>query len=162
MPDFTQILRTVSATKFGEVLGASSRKAREAYFHRHGVRSPKTAGRMPRPGAKNEARIAALYEALQAREDDEMVEEMLRTWLLSKRPLLAAALDHLGIPHDNGLTESDEVSRFEKLSRGDLKGLVEALTHVAPAEDIGIYLKFMGVSEVDEALGVSRKNEATS
>ena len=113
MPSFTAILREVSAEKFAEILAASARKSRETYFHRHGIRTPKISGRLPRPGAKNELRTAHLYEVLKDKDDDEMVEEVLRTWLLSKRSLLATALDHLGIEHDNGLTESNEVSKFE-------------------------------------------------
>ena len=53
--EFTLLLRTLDASKFSEVMAASSRKARETYFHRHGVRAP-SGGRFVRPGAKNEAR----------------------------------------------------------------------------------------------------------
>ncbi|MEE8410743.1 MAG: hypothetical protein V3T05_14175 [Myxococcota bacterium] len=149
--DFTAVVRTLSADKFAEVLAASSRKARETYFHRHGVRAP-GGGRFSKPGAKNEARTAKLYEALQSESDDEMAEEVLRTWLLTKRVMLAAALDHLGIEHNDGLTESDDLSKFEKLSARDAKSLISKLENVAPVEDVGIYLRFMGAKNVDKAL----------
>ena len=123
----------------------------EAYFHRHAIRAKKKGG-MPKPGAKNAERTAALYEALQDRKDEELAEEVLRTWLLTKRPLLVAALDHLGIDHEEGLTESDEVSKFEKLSMKDTKALIEACTVVADPMDISVYLRFMGVPNVDEAM----------
>ena len=150
---FTDVLRSVSLEKFTEIFSACSRKARETYFHRHGVRSPSKTTRLPKPGAKTEARIARLYEVLQDKEDDEMAEEILRTWLLTKRPMLAAALDHLGIEHENGLTESDEIKKFEKLGKREVKALVEKLEPHAPREDIGVYLKFMGVKDVDAKLG---------
>jgi hypothetical protein len=152
MPEFTVIIRSLSQEKFAEVVNASPRKSREVYFHRHNVKAPPSTSRMPKPGAKNEARTLALYQLLKETDDDQMSEEILRTWLLSKRPMLARALDHLGIKHDNGLTDSDDVGKFEKLSGKELKSLVKALDGVAPKEDVAVYLKFMGSQGVDEAL----------
>jgi hypothetical protein len=152
VPQFTELIRTISADKFGEIFAASSRQARETYFHRHDVKGPKKTNRIPKPGEKNQQRIAELYEVLKETDDDEMAEEVLRTWLLTKRQMLAAALDHLGIPHDNGLTESNDVSRFEKLSGKEIKQLAHKLGDVAPREDVALYLKFMGAQKVDEAL----------
>lgn len=152
MPEYSAILRTLSAEKFAEVLAASSRKARETYFHRHGVRAPTQASRLPRPGAKNEARTAELFKVLQERDDNELAEEILRSYLLTKRPLLAKALDHLGIPHQDGLTESDEVGKFEKLSAKEIRALAEVLSSLAPRDEVAVYLKFMGAPEVDAAL----------
>lgn len=153
MPAYSVILRTLSAEKFAEVLTASPRKARETYFHRHGVRAPAQASRLPRPGAKNEARTAELYRVLQRQDDNELAEEMLRTFLLTKRPMLARALDHLGIAHTDGLTESDDVHKFEKLSAKEIRDLTATLAAVAARDDIVLYLKFMGAPDVDEALG---------
>jgi len=152
VPDFTQIIRGVTAEKFSEILGASARTARESYFHRHGIRAPKTPG-LPRPGAKNQARTVSLYETIKKVDDDEMAEELLRNWFLTKRELLCKALDHLGVEHEDGLTESDEIARFEKLSPKDLKKLGEDLAKDSPREDVMLYLKFMGAKKVDETLG---------
>lgn len=151
MPQYSSILRSLSPEKFAEILSSSGRKAREVYFHRHNIRPPKTSG-IPKVGAKNEFRTGALYDVLRQRDDEELAEEMLRTWLLTKRPLLAAALDHLNIPHKDGLTDSDDVNRIEKLSAKELTGLVAKLRDVAPADEIAVYLKFMGAQGVDEAL----------
>ena len=148
MPQYTAILRSVSAQQFSETLAASGRKAREVYFHRHSIRSPKSTG-LPKAGAKNEARTAQLFSALKTTDDDELAEEVLRTYLLAKRPMLAAALDHLGIPHTQGLTDSEDVNRIEKLSADDLKALATELTKVAERRDIALYLKFMGATAVD-------------
>jgi hypothetical protein len=152
VPAFTEIIRAVTADKFAEIFGASARQARETYFHRHNVRAPKKVSRLPKPGEKNQARIAELYEVLRQNDDDEMVEEVLRSWLLTKRAMLAAALDHLGIPHQDGLTESNDVQKFEKLSAKEIKQLAQKLEAVAPREDVAVYLKFMGAAKVDEAL----------
>ena len=150
---FTDILCSVPAEKFQEIFSTSSRKARETYFHRHGVKASGAASRLPKPGAKNEERTAKLFDLLKDESDDEMSEEILRSWLLTKRPMLAAALDHLGIKHDNGLTESDEIKKFEKLSGGDIKALVKKLEGVAAKEEIAIYLRFMGTPAVEKVLG---------
>ena len=73
-------------------------------------------------------------------------------WLLGMRPLLMKALDHLGIENDNGLTDSDEVSKIADLDKGNLKKLVAELKDVANIEDIALYLKFMGAKNVEAAL----------
>lgn len=151
MPQYSSIVRSLNAEKFSEILSTSGRKAREVYFHRHSIRSPKTSG-IPKAGAKNEFRTNALFAALQKRDDEELSEEMLRTWLLTKRELLSAALDHLKIEHKDGLTDSDDVSRIEKLTGKELQDLAGALKKIAPEDEIAIYLKFMGAQGVDEAL----------
>ena len=110
---------------------------------------PKTRG-LPKAGAKNEFRAAQLFGVLRDRDDDEMAEEVLRTWLLTKRAMLAAALDHLKIPHDNGLTDSDDVSRIEKLPKDELKTLYTTLAETSPKEDAALYLRFMG-ADVDSS-----------
>lgn len=154
MPAYSAILRELSSERFAEVFAASARKARETYFHRHRIKAPKTLGLGLKSGRKTEARTKALFEALAERDDDEMSEEILRTWLLAKRTLLATSLDHLGIAHTDGLTDSDDVKKIETLSVADLKKLAAVLKDkaVASVEDIAVYLKYMGAQKVDEAL----------
>jgi hypothetical protein len=151
MSQYTDIIRSVDGDKFKEIFSASSRQARETYFHRHGVKAPKSK-RMPKPGAKNEMRIAGLFEVLQTVEDEELTEEVIRSWLLTKRPMLAAALDHLKIEHNDGITDSDEVKKFEGLATKDLKKLVSVLEKVAEKSDIAVYLRYMGATGLDKAL----------
>ncbi len=149
---YMEIVRSISEEKFAEIFSASSRSARETYLHRHGIKSPKKSGRILRAGQKNEIRMKLLFKALKDTDDNEMVEEILRTWLLGKRTLLAGALDHLGIEHNEGLTDSDDIERFEKLSEKEVKSLVSDLSSVAEVEEISIYLKYMGAKNVDKAL----------
>jgi len=153
-PPYTAILRELSLSKFAEIFNTCSRQARQAYFHRHAVRAPKKkkAG-LPKAGAKNEARTALLYEVLRDKDDDEMADEILRTWLLTKRLLLAAALNHLGIPHEEGITDSDELEKqFEEIDVPALRALIDAMIQTAPLEDVQIYLEYMGAPKLDEAL----------
>ena len=152
MPAYTQIVREMSESKFQEVFAVSIRKARETYLGRHNIKAPKSVKKSLRAGAKNEARVQALYALLKTVDDEQMVEEILRTWLLSRRDILGAALDYLEIPHDNGLTESDDVDRLTTLSLDELKPLVTALAETASQDDISIYLRFMGAQNVSDAL----------
>ena len=152
MPAYTQIVREMSEAKFQEVFGVSIRKARETYLARHNIKAPKSVKKSLRAGAKNEARVVALFAHLKTVDDDQMVEEILRTWLLSRRDILGAALDYLEIPHDNGLTESDDVDKLSSLSVDELKPLVKALSETASTDDIQIYLRFMGAENVSDAL----------
>ena len=159
MPAYTQIIREMSEAKFQEVFGVSIRKARETYLARHNIKAPKSVKKSLRAGAKNEARVVALCTPENVVDDDQMVEEILRTWLLSRRDILGAALDYLEIPHDNGLTESDDVDKLSSLSVDELKPLVKALSETASTDDIQIYLRFMGAENVSDALtGLDRSH----
>ena len=149
---YMEIVRSLSEEKFAEIFLASSRSARETYLHRHGIKSPKKSSRVLRAGQKNELRMKALFKTLMDIDDNEMVEEILRTWLLGKRSLLAGALDHLGIEHNGGLTDSDDIERFEKLSEKEVKALASGLSDIADIDEISIYLKYMGAKNVDTAL----------
>lgn len=148
-PPYSSILRSVSGDKFGEIIGASTRKSRETYFARHGIRAPKAGRGFQKPGTKNEARAAALFDVLQSKDDDELAEELLRTYLLTKREILGAALDHLGIEHENGLTDSDEVEKFSALGKSEISSMVSELEKFGPRDDVVLYLKYMGAPDVD-------------
>ena len=63
-----------------------------------------------------------------------------------------AALDHLDIEHFDGLTDSEDVERFEKLNLKELKELVGILKGVAPIDEVEIYLRYMGSKNVGKAL----------
>jgi hypothetical protein len=152
MADYTQIIRDISPDKFMEIFSASARKAREVYFARHSIKLPKKGPKVRKPGAKNALRAQALFDVLQATTDDEMSEEILRVWLLGMRPMLGKALDHLGIENDNGLTDSDDVSKIADLDKGALKKLAAELKDTADPDDISVYLKFMGAKDVEAAL----------
>jgi hypothetical protein len=154
MPAYSAILRSLDVSRFTDIFNASARKSRETFFSRHRIRTPKNVGSGLNLGRKNEARIAALHAALAHQDDDEMAEALLRTWLLGRRPLLAACLDYLGIAHTDGLTESDDVQKIAELKPEELSKLVAALRErdVAPTQDIALYLKYMGAQNVDSAI----------
>jgi len=153
MPEFTAILRGVSAEKFSEIFSASSRKAREAYYHRHDIRKPKVSNKISSLHGSGEARTKGLFDVLQGNDDDQLAEEVLRTWLLTKRPMLAMALDPLEVPHDNGLTEAEDIDdTFGNLTVEQTQALITTLSEKHAKEDVALYLRFMGAKTVDEAL----------
>jgi hypothetical protein len=57
--------------------------------------------------------------------------------LSAQRPLMGAFLDALGIAHENGLIEEDEV----KPDPAKLPAAVVALEGQFPADDVGLYLR---------------------
>lgn len=155
--EFTAIIRDLSAEKFAEVFGASSRKARETYFRRHGIKKPKSSNKRSdlvssSTRVRNEARVMNLFEVLQKNEDDEMTEEIIRVYLLSKRELLATAMDHLEIEHESGLTESDEVDKIKEMKGKELEALCQSLLAKYPKEDVELYLRFMGSEKIKDIL----------
>lgn len=151
MPEYTAILRSLSQEKFIEIVAASPRQARETYFHRHQIRAPKSSHLSLKIGRKNQACTEALWDVLQARDDEEMSETILRAWLLRHRPMLAAALDHMGIAHVDGLTESDDIQKISQMDAAQLRKLADAIEkkQVASGEDIALYLRYMGATDVD-------------
>lgn len=150
---YTTILRELGPERFATVVAGSSRKAKETYFARHDIRHTPQVGRVKLgSGHKMQARVSALYEVLAEREDEPMCEEILRLYLLSNRPLLALALDHLGIPHEDGLTESEDVSRLAMLTPIQKAELVALAVDkkVADQAEVEMYLAYMAANHTRE------------
>jgi len=149
MSNYASILISAGFEKFTEIVNASPRQAKEAYFKRHAIRAKAGGSSFMKPGEKMRLRIEQLFGILNEAPDDELCEEILRAWLLSKRNLLAHALDYLEIPHNNGLTEAD-LTKFEKLSGREAKKLATHLKEIAVDDDIRIYFSFMGVPDTNK------------
>ena len=148
----TEIFRQIDLEQFRQVFARAPRAAREIYFRRQGIKAPKLRSGVRRAGAKAAFCTERLFEVLQQRDDDDMVDELLRNYFLAQRSLLSCALDHLGIEHQNGLTESEEVSKIADLDAAALAALASDLSEVAARDDVRLYLMFMGASGVDAAL----------
>lgn len=151
--EYTTLLISQGAERFLEILAGSSRKSKESYFARHGIKHTPQVGRVKLgSGHKMQARLQQLFEMLKTAQDEPLAEEALRLYLLGKRPLLALALDHLGIAHEDGLTESPEVSRLATLTpieRAELTALVLD-KKVASADDVQLYLDYMTANHLRE------------
>jgi hypothetical protein len=71
---------------------------------------------------------------------------------------LALALDHLKIPHEDGLTESDEVSRLAMLTPIERAELIALAVHqkVADQADVELYLDYMAANHAREQEAASQ------
>ena len=103
---FVGLVNKMSAQTFAELVAASPRKTRETLFQRLGIKAKKTIGL--KVHGKLEDRTKKLHEKLKgadSEQENRLCEELVRNWLYTKRPLLKATLDHLGIKNDNGLVD---------------------------------------------------------
>lgn len=142
MARYTEILRNLPEEAFASVFAATSRREREGCLRRLGVRVAAQGG-LPRPQERARAKLGALRAALARTEDEELAEAVLRAWLMQRRPMLAGALDHFGIPHDNGLTDSDAVARLAGLDPAARAELTCALAPLAAGWEVDAYLGFL-------------------
>lgn len=62
--------------------------------------------------------------------------------LAAQRPLMAAFLDALGIPHENGVINSEEVA---KPDAAKLAAAVESVKTSFPADDVSLYLRTLEI-----------------
>lgn len=145
MATYTTMLRHISADTFGSLMHDAGRKAREAVFARHGVRAPKSPKTSISLGSKHEARSAKLFEVLQHIDDEALCEELLRQLFLRHRTMLARALDEMGVPHEDGLTNADELSRFADMDDAAAQTLIATLVQsgVDGHEIAHLYVDFM-------------------
>lgn len=147
-----EILRGLENERFSEVLAASPRQFREELFRRAGIKAKKKGAKFSLTAARDtlDAKVKRFIDALRNGEDlgsdgDEALEEVIRNYLYTKRSLLADALDHFGIPHDNGLTDAD-LDFIEELTAEQgtaLRGLLLEKKH-DPA-DVDLYLAYMQI-----------------
>jgi len=128
---FTEILRSLSAEKFQEVLATSSRKARETYFHRHGVKASGWRAACRSRGPRTKSAPPSFTRSYATRLMTKCARRSCALGCSRSGRCSPVALDHLGIPHRDGLTESDDIKKFEKLSGGDMKAIVKKLDGVA-------------------------------
>lgn len=150
---FISLVAKMSEETFSELVSASPRKIRETLFQRLGIKAKKTIGL--KVHAKTEDRTKKLHERLKAADtenENRLCEELVRNWLFTKRDLLKATLDHLGVKNDNGLVD-EEPTFFTELSAEKVKELVDALKkqgfHI---EHIHAYLAFVGTPHLDGML----------
>jgi hypothetical protein len=143
----TQLIQSMPADFFGQVLSACPRRSRETLFTRFAIPKPKKTASALLP-SKDPARISKLQVAMSAlAEDDEqgqqLAEELLRVYLMGKRELLGAALDAIEVDHQDGLTD-DDLDGFAELSPEDAVELAQELSQVHNPLDVSLYLRFMG------------------
>lgn len=141
----TEIVRRLPADRFVAVLSASPKAFREELFRKGNVKVKGNAFSLAST-PKNHVRAEKLHESILGGLDlgDEVLEELLRNYLFTQRPLLSAALDELGVVHEQGLTEQD-LDFISKLEADKVTRLRSMLLAKFDPNDVHLYLDFMNV-----------------
>lgn len=150
--DYIQLVSNMSEEVFAEVIQASPRKIRETLFGRMGIKAKKRVG--VRVHGKLEDRTKKLHVKLKqgtSAQESELCQELARNWLFTQRDLLKKTLDYLEVPNDNGLIDEDPVF-FQELELDKTVALLQHLKDEFSLEVISIYLRFVEVPQLDEAL----------
>jgi hypothetical protein len=147
MSDPQALLERCSREALERIVLSSPKKLREELFRRAGLKGK--GGAFSLRAAAKEGRAAKLYDRLHEglQLSSELCEEVIRQYLYGRRDLLAAALDHFEIPHEDGLTNSD-VEFMQTLKPAQVTKLRQVLASYDP-EDVALYLGFMGVPDAE-------------
>lgn len=142
-----EVLARQSQERLREVLSASPRKFREELFKRLGIKAKAGAAAGFRLSAKSDARAKRFGDMLQGEGSmpEELLSEVVRNYLYTRRSLLADALTFLEVPHKEGLTDRDLdfLSELEEEKREELQAHLAERGH--DEEDIQLYLRFMNI-----------------
>lgn len=141
-----------------EIYGSCARKIRnmlEGMYHKKSKKKKKVSLKL---GRNREAAMLAVRDGLVAAGDDQMAEEIFKTWLYGKTDMLKKTLDFFEIPNDDGMTEADldplEQASTEKIE--ELLGiLVDSPEGGFDLEDVAIYLAFMKIENITEVSRIS-------
>ena len=152
---YIDLVAEMGGNTFQEIIKSSPRKIRETLFGRMGIKAKKK-----KVGIRVHGRLEDRAEKLHLRlkdgttdQENELCGELLRNWLFTKRPLLKATLDHLGIENDNGLIEEDP-EFFKALEEDKVVDLVSHLrAKEFSNEEIKVYLTFVETPFLEKALG---------
>lgn len=133
--------------RFGEIVFASPKKFREEVFRRAGIRAKKGGAFALSSAKKNDVRVQKLMEAIQGGADvpDDLLAELVRNYLYTRRALLAEALDFLEVEHEEGLTDAD-LDFIEELPKERIAQLRDVLERNHDKADVELYLRFMNVA----------------
>lgn len=139
------LLLAMDTDRFAVVLAASPKKFREQLYRLAGIRIKGDAFSVSSVG-KNRQRAEKLHERFRNGLElkDEVVEEIIRNYLFTQRPLLADALDLLGVKHDQGLTDED-LDFIAELPEDSGREIRSKLAAAHSEVDVDLYVRFMGI-----------------
>lgn len=146
MMQMVGLVASMDADTFRDVINASSRKIREILFARLGIKQ-QSKRLLMKAQDKRDERAKLVHDRLSAgktKQEEEVCRELIRNWLMTKRPMLKSALDFLQVPNDNGLVE-EETDFFSQLSKEKAEELYFYLIKDFPKQHVKTYLLFMGV-----------------
>ncbi len=142
-----ELLLQQTTERFNEIVFASPKKFREELFRRAGVKAKKGGAFALSNAKKNAVRVEKLLASMQDGADlpDELLAELIRNYLYTKRALLAEALDFFEVEHDEGLTDAD-LDFIEELPEERVTQLRGILERSHDKDDVELYLRFMNVA----------------
>lgn len=143
----SSITNNLSEPLFARIFATSPRKAREILFSRYGVKAKKRIG-LPNPSdnAEKVRKLHDKFKIAKSPQEMELLKELIRNWLFTRRPMLKSALDHLGVANNDGLIDEDP-EFFTKLDQEKAKELFKHLVSAQfDPEEARVYLKFMDVA----------------
>ena len=149
---YIELVSRMGEATFQELITSSPRKIRETLFGRMGIKAKKKKIGI-RVHGRLEDRTKKLHIRLKdgkTEQENELCGELLRNWLFTKRPLLKATLDFLGVENDNGLIE-EEPDFFKELEEAKVKEMVAHLQKDYSDEEILVYLTFVETPHLDAA-----------
>lgn len=149
--DSIAITAAMSETTFAEIMSCASRKVREVLFAQMSVKAKKK-GLTLKVHGKRDERVRKLHERLKVASgtrENEICQELIRTWLYTKRPMLKSALDFLKVPNEDGLVDT-ELDFFADLTLDQVLSLKSHLETQFLSEEVKIYLNFVNVAHLDK------------
>ena len=146
MPTVREIVVGQPVERVRQILAASPRRFREEIFRRLGVKQ-RSAGSSFRLSGSDDGKAKKLVEVLSVRDDapEDILSELIRNYLYTRRGLLGDALDFFDIEHREGLTDSD-LDFLADLESARIVELRSALAQRGHSEeDVDLYVGFMNI-----------------
>jgi len=148
--EYHELLEKIDDDKFVEIYLACSRKIRNMLEGIY-LKKRKKGRKVSLKAGKNKAKAAlSVRNGIVDAAEEQMAEEIFKTWLYARRDLLKAALDFFEIENEDGITESDlddlEQAPVEKLVSLREKLVVDGIE----LKDLAIYLAFMKVENMQD------------
>lgn len=147
MTTVSELLARQQVERMQEILSASPRKFREEVFRRLGIKAKNAGGGGFRLSAKSESRAQRFQEILVSDRGvpEELLSEIVRNFLYTRRGLLGDALDFFEVEHRDGLTDA-ELEFLSEVSEEKAIAAERQLLSVGHHEDdVELYLRFMGI-----------------
>lgn len=147
--DYAELLGRIDDAKVTEIYGSCSRKIRNMLEGMYGKKAKKGRKVSLKSLKDKDGAALAVRDGLVAAGEHQTAEELLKTWLLTRRELLKDALDYFQIPHEDGITDA-ELDVIEKAEAEALTALVNHLTEKGHAlQEVSIYLAFLKVQNFE-------------
>lgn len=141
-----ELLIDQGPARLEDILDACPRRSREELYRRLGIKSRKRAGFRLKNTVDD--RPSKVHERLSEQGlPEELLQELVRNFLFTRRTLLGDALDFFQVPHDQGLTDQDLdfMEGLEPERASELKSLLGDKGHAA--QDIDLYFRMMAIPE---------------